>query len=131
MSFSMLLLTPLKFWRMCKNSLAKISGTPQFFIRHVNNTRGKWNCLWALTSRLTGRQGRCDTQYAILTFHSIFCVRDKNECIACTKIFIVLEMEIFIISRDKNKSWCNFIMLRLTGSVYLATLAADNRRRNG
>ena len=27
-------------------------------------------------------------------------------------------MEIFIISRDKNKSWCNFIMLRLTGSIW-------------
>merc|ERR1711923_321556 len=55
----MLLQISLKFWQMCKNSLAIISGTPQFFIRHVNNTRGKWNCLWTLTSRLTGRQGRC------------------------------------------------------------------------
>ena len=59
MSFLMLLQISLKFWQMCKNSLAIISGTPQFFIRHVNNTRGKWNCLCRLTSRLTGRQGRC------------------------------------------------------------------------
>ena len=56
----MLLQIPLKFWQMCKNSPTKISGTPQFFIRHVNNTRGKWNCLWTLTLRLTGRQGRCE-----------------------------------------------------------------------
>ena len=55
----MLLQTPLKFWQMCKNSLAKISGTPQFFIRHVNNGGGRWNCLCTPTSRLTGRQGRC------------------------------------------------------------------------
>ena len=56
----MLLQTPLKFWQMCKNSPAKISGTPQFFIRHVNNAWGRWNRLWTLTSRLTGRQGRCE-----------------------------------------------------------------------
>ena len=59
MSFLMLLQISLKFWQMCKNSLAIISGTPQFFIRHVNNTRGKWNCHCRLTLRLTGRQGRC------------------------------------------------------------------------
>ena len=60
MSFLMFLQTPLKFWQMCKKSLAKISGTPQFFIRHVNNAGGRWNGLWTLTSRLTGRQGRCE-----------------------------------------------------------------------
>ena len=57
----MLLQTPLKYWQMCKNSLAKISGTPQFFIGHVNNAGGRGNRLWALTSRLTGCQGRCDS----------------------------------------------------------------------
>ena len=56
----MLLQTPLKFWQMCKNSPAKISGTPQFLIGHLNNAGGRWICLWALTSRLTGRQGRCE-----------------------------------------------------------------------
>ena len=59
MSFLMLLQIPLKFWQMCKNSPVIISGTPQFFIRHVNNAGGRWNCLCTLTSRLTGRQGRC------------------------------------------------------------------------
>ena len=60
MSFLMLLQIPLKFWQMCKNSLAKISGTPKFFIRCVNNTRGMWNRLWSRTLRLTGRQAWCD-----------------------------------------------------------------------
>ena len=72
MSFLMLLQISLKFWQMCKNSLAIISGTPQFFIRHVNNTRGKWNCHCRLTSRLTGRQGRCDTaQHTVSTAYNI------------------------------------------------------------
>ena len=65
---------PLKFCPLCNNSLAIISGTPQFFIRHVNNTRGKWNCLWTLTSRLTGRQGRCDLSlipYFISASHKV------------------------------------------------------------
>ena len=61
----MLLQTPLKFWQMCKNFPAKISGTPQFFIRHVNNAGGRWNCLWTLTWRLTGRQGRCDAIFSV------------------------------------------------------------------
>ena len=55
----MLLQTPLKFWQMCKNSLAIISGTHQIFIGHVNNAGGRWNRVWALTLRLTGHQGRC------------------------------------------------------------------------
>ena len=59
MSFLMLLQIPLEFCPLCNNSPAIISGTPQFFIRHVNNAGGKWNCLWRLISRLTGRQGRC------------------------------------------------------------------------
>ena len=62
----MLLEIPLKFWQMCKNSLAIISGTPQFFIRHVNNAGGRWNCLCTLTSRLTGRQGRCASSLLII-----------------------------------------------------------------
>ena len=64
MSFLMLLQTPLKFWQMCKNSPVKISGTLQFFIRHVNNAGGKWNCLWRLILRLTGRQGRCEYRHS-------------------------------------------------------------------
>ena len=48
---------PLKFCPLCNNSQAIISGTPHF-IRHVNNAGGKWNCLWRLILRLTGRQGR-------------------------------------------------------------------------
>ena len=63
----MLLQTPLKFWQLCKNSPAKISGTPQFFIAHVNNAGGRWNCLWSLTLRLKGRQGRCG-QYQLFFF---------------------------------------------------------------
>ena len=59
MSFLMLLQIPLKFWHLCKNFPAKISGTPKFFIRRVNNTGGRWNCLWWLTLRLTGRQAWC------------------------------------------------------------------------
>ena len=55
----MLLQIPLKFWHLCKNFPAKISGTPQFLIRRVNNAGGWWNRLWALTLRLRGRQGRC------------------------------------------------------------------------
>ena len=50
---------PLKFCPLCNNSQAIISGTPQFLIRHVNNTGGRWNCLWSLTSRLTGCQAWC------------------------------------------------------------------------
>ena len=61
MSFLMLLQTPLKFWQMCKNSPAKISRTPQFFIRCVNNAERRCNHLWALTWRLTGHQDRCGT----------------------------------------------------------------------
>ena len=67
MSFLILLQIPLKFWQMCKNSLAIISGTPKFFIRHVNNAGGRWNCLWSLTLRLKGRQGRCG-QYQLFFF---------------------------------------------------------------
>ena len=59
MSFLMLLQIPLKFWQLCKISLAIISGTPQFFIRCVNNTGGRWNCLWWPTLRLTGHQAWC------------------------------------------------------------------------
>ena len=50
---------PLKFFPLCNNSLAIISGTPQFLIRHVNYAVGRWNCLWWLTSRLTGCQAWC------------------------------------------------------------------------
>ena len=60
MSFLMLYQIPLEFCPLCNNSPAIISGTPQFFIRHVNNAGGKWNCLWRLILRLTGRQGRCE-----------------------------------------------------------------------
>ena len=78
----MLLQTPLKFWQMCKNFPAKISWTPQFFIGHVNNAGGRWNCVWTLTWRLTGRQGRCallisrttilgDEPHAVYSFYSI------------------------------------------------------------
>ena len=67
----MLLQTPLKFWQMCKNSLAKISGTPQFFIRHVNNAGGRWNCLCTPTSRLTGRQGRCGVIFSSYAYTQI------------------------------------------------------------
>ena len=50
---------PLKFCPLCNNFPAIISGTPQFFIRRVNNTWGRWNCLRWLTLRLTGRQAWC------------------------------------------------------------------------
>ena len=70
MSFLMLLQIPLEFCPMCNNSPAIFSGTPQYFIRHVNNAGGKWNCLWTLTLRLTGRQGRCDFN-TYLSFQSI------------------------------------------------------------
>ena len=29
----------------------------------MNNAGGRWNCLWTLTLRLTGRQGRCVVLY--------------------------------------------------------------------
>ena len=57
---------PLKFCPLCNNSQAIISGTPQFFIRRVNNTRGRWNGLWWLTSRLTGRQAWCELSFKLL-----------------------------------------------------------------
>ena len=68
----MLLQIPLEFCPLCNNSLAIISGTPQFFIRHVNNAGGRWNCLWTLTLRLTGRQGRCEPQafwLVLISYH--------------------------------------------------------------
>ena len=55
---------PLKFCSLCSNFPAIIFGTPQFFIRRVNNTWGRWNCLRWLTSRLTGRQAWCEIWYA-------------------------------------------------------------------
>ena len=72
MSFLMLLQIPLKFWQLCKISLAIISGTPQFFIRRVNNTWGRWNCLWWLTLRLTGRQAWCGLGLFIFTGIELF-----------------------------------------------------------
>ena len=90
MSFLMLLQTPLKFWQMCKKSLAKISGTPQFFIRHVNIGGGRWNCLCTPTSRLTGRQGRCVSTVKLLflfirgkefSMHSFFPASVLPRCI--------------------------------------------------
>ena len=80
MSFLMLLQIPLKFWQMCKNSPAIISGTPQFFIRRVNNAWGRWNCLWSLTLRLTGRQAWC----AIVCFYP-YKVRPRDVSITCCK----------------------------------------------
>ena len=71
MSFLMLLQISLKFWQMCKNSLAIISRTPQFFIRHVNNTGGRLNCLWSLTSRLTGPQAWCELALKKLKLNQI------------------------------------------------------------
>ena len=59
---------PLKFCPLCNNSPAIISGTPQFFIRRVNNTWGRWNCLRWLTSRLTGCQPWCAMYYVNLPY---------------------------------------------------------------
>ena len=37
----------------------------------MNNTGGRWNCLWTLTSRLTGRQAWCDITVSWLETNEI------------------------------------------------------------
>ena len=78
MSFLMLLQISLKFWQMCKNFPAIISGKPQFFIRRVNYAWGRWNRPRWLTMRLTGRQAWCE--WVLLSVTSPQCpLRDEGD----------------------------------------------------